>query len=60
MQPESLQFQAGEKSIGFFILGDGLVDDILRKLVIAVGIGFEPVADKLLVVLQARSGCCRG
>ena len=45
----NLQLQAGEKSIGLFILGNGLVDDILGKLVIAVGIGLEPVADKLLI-----------
>ena len=44
-----LQLQTGEKSVGLFILGDGLVDDILGKLVVAVGIGLEPVADELLV-----------
>ena len=35
--------------ISLFVLIDGLVDDVLRKQVVAVGIGLEPVADKLLV-----------
>ena len=44
-----LQLQAGEKGISLFILGNGLIDDILGKLIITVWIGLEPVADKLLV-----------
>ena len=44
-----LQLQPGQQGVGFFVLVDGLVDDILRKLVVTVGIGLEPVADKLLV-----------
>ena len=46
---ECLQLLAGQKLISFLILGNGLVDDILRQIVVAVGIGLEPVADELLI-----------
>ena len=35
--------------ISFFVLVDGLVNDVLRKQVVAVRIGLKPVADELLV-----------
>ena len=44
-----LQLFAGEQLVGLQILGNGLVNDILRQVVVAVGVGLEPVADELLV-----------
>ena len=41
---------AGEELVRFFVFVDGLVNDILRQVVVAVRIGLEPVSDKLLVV----------
>ena len=46
---ECLQLLAGQELISFLVLGNGLVDDILRQIVVAVGIGLEPVADELLI-----------
>ena len=40
---------SGQQFIGFFVLGNGLVDDILGQIIIAVRMGLEPVADELLV-----------
>ena len=44
-----LQLLAGQHLISFLILGDGLVDDVLRQVVITVGVGQQPVADELLI-----------
>ena len=43
------QIGTGQKLVGFLVFRDRLVDDILRKVVIAVRICLEPVADELLV-----------
>ena len=40
---------SGQQFIGFFVLGNGLVDDILGQIIIAVRMGLKPVADELLV-----------
>ena len=44
-----LQLLAGQHLVGFLILGDGLVDDVLRQVIITVGVGQQPVADELLI-----------
>ena len=46
---KSLQLLAGEQLIGLQILGDGLVDHVLGQIVVAVRMGLQPVADKLLI-----------
>ena len=40
---------ARQHLIGFEVLLDGLVDDVLGQVVVAVRVGLEPVADELLV-----------
>lgn len=40
---------AGEQLVSFQILGNGLVDHVLRQIVVAVGVGLEPVANELLI-----------
>ena len=59
VQDDSSDRVTGQQVISFFILIDGLVDDILRKQVVAVGIGLEPVSDELLVEgrLAVRTNC---
>ena len=39
-----------EHFVGFFVFGNGLVDDILGQEVVAVRVGFEPVTDELFVI----------
>ena len=45
-----LQFLAGQERVSFLVLRNGLVDDILRQLVVAVRVCLEPVTNELLVV----------
>lgn len=40
---------AGEQLVGLQILGNGLVNHVLRQVVVAVGVGLEPVAHELLI-----------
>ena len=44
-----IKFCSCKKLVCFKIFLDSLVDNILRKIVIAVRVGFEPVTNKLLV-----------
>ncbi len=45
-----LEFLACQEAEGFFVFVDGSVDHFLREQVIAVWIGFEPVAYVLFVI----------
>ena len=45
-----IEFFACQHFIGFFVFFNRLVDDVLRQEEIAVRVGFEPVADELLVI----------
>ena len=47
----------GQEIIGLFILGDGLVNDILRKVIVAVRIGLQIVTDKLFVEGRLAMAC---
>ena len=50
----SVEVLARDHLVSFDVLGNRLVDDVLRQLVVAVRVGLEPVADELLVVRRLR------
>ena len=50
----SVEVLARDHLVSFDVLGNRLVDDVLRQLVVAIRVDLEPVTDELLVVRRLR------